>query len=171
VSEGEGAGQPAGAAPKASDVVPHGGSFQIGDILRLIPHRYPFVLVDRCIDYVPMTSIVGLKCVSYNEPFFQGHFPADPVMPGVLIIEALAQTGAVMMSHSLNVDVERNIVFFAAVDKARFRSPVRPGDVLEMPVQAVAYRSNVFKFKGVARVGSRRVAEAEFSAMVIPRGK
>lgn len=146
-------------------------TFGIADILRLIPHRYPFVLVDRCIDYVPMKSITGIKCVSYNEPFFQGHFPTEPVMPGVLIIEALAQTGAVLMSESLKVDLENNIVFFASVDKARFRSPVRPGDVIEMAVETIVHRQNVFKFKGTARVNGRRTAEAEFSAMVIARNK
>ena len=99
----------------------------ITEILARIPHRYPFLLVDRCEDYVPHQSIVGIKCVTVNEPFFQGHFPAYPVMPGVLIVEALAQAGAVLMSKSLNVDVEGKAIFFVSLDNCRFRSPVRPG--------------------------------------------
>jgi 3-hydroxyacyl-[acyl-carrier-protein] dehydratase len=105
--------------------------------------------------------------VTFNEPFFQGHFPGNPVMPGVLIIEAMAQTGAVLMSKSLNVDVEGKTIMFMSVDDARFRQPVRPGDVLRMQVEVVKHRGDIFKFKGRARVGDKVVAEAGFAAMVV----
>lgn len=139
----------------------------ITEILALIPHRYPFLLVDRCEDYVPHTSIVGIKCVTVNEPFFQGHFPGYPVMPGVLIVEALAQTGAVLMSKSLNVDVRGKAIFFMSLDNCRFRTPVRPGAVIRLVVEVLRARSDIFKFKGRALVGDKVCAEAEFAAMVV----
>ena len=151
---------------------PEGGSGQDGgltisidEILQRIPHRYPFLLVDRAFAYKPGESIVGVKCVTVNEPFFPGHFPHAPVMPGVLLIEAMAQTGAVLMSKTLDVDVTRNTILFMSVDGVRFRRPVRPGDVVEMPVQVVAARRNIYKFKGQALVRGDLVAEAEFAAM------
>ncbi len=137
------------------------------EVLKLLPHRYPFLLVDKADQYVPMKSIRGHKGVTFNEPFFQGHFPGRPIMPGVLIIEALAQTGAILMSRSLEADIERNTVFFLSVDKCRFRMPVRPGDVLEMLVTVRYARRNVFKFIGEARVNGDRVAEAEFAASMV----
>src|SRR5665213_4102942 len=144
-----------------------GEDIDYAEVARRIPHRYPFLLVDRAEDYRPNESIVGIKCVTFNEPFFQGHFPGNPVMPGVLIIEALAQTGAVLMSKSLSVDVEGKTIMFMSVDEARFRQPVRPGDVLRMQVEVVKHRGDIFKFKGRARVGDKLVAEAEFAAMVV----
>jgi 3-hydroxyacyl-[acyl-carrier-protein] dehydratase len=140
---------------------------EIREILARIPHRYPFLLVDRAEDYRPNESIVGIKCVTFNEQFFQGHFPGNPVMPGVLIIEALAQTGAILMSKSLNVDVEGKAIMFMSVDEARFRQPVRPGDVLRMHVEVLKVRGDIFKFKGRAMVGDKVVAQAEFAAMVV----
>ncbi len=140
---------------------------EIGEILARIPHRYPFLLVDRAEDFRPNESIVGIKCVTFNEPFFQGHFPGNPVMPGVLIIEALAQTGAVLMSKTLDVDVEGKTIMFMSVDEARFRQPVRPGDVLRMHVEVLKHRGDIFKFKGRAMVGEKLVAQAEFAAMVV----
>lgn len=137
-----------------------------GEVLKRIPHRYPFLLVDRAVDYRPMTSIRGIKNVTFNEPFFQGHFPGLPIMPGVLIVEALAQTGAILMSKSLDVDVERHTIFFMSVDRARFRHPVRPGDVLQMDVTVLVARRGVFKFDGRATVNGQRAAEAEFAAKV-----
>lgn len=139
----------------------------IGEILARIPHRYPFLLVDRAEDYRPHQSIVGIKCVTVNEPFFQGHFPDYPVMPGVLIIEAMGQTGAVLMSKSLDVDVAGKTIFFTSVDDARFRNPVRPGDVLRMEVEVLRARSSIFKFRGVAKVGDKVAAEADFAAMLV----
>ncbi len=144
-----------------------GPDIDYAEVARLIPHRYPFLLVDRAEDYRPHQSIVGIKCVTINEPFFQGHFPNNPVMPGVLLVEAIAQTGAVLMSKSLNADVTGKTIFFMSLDNCRFRQPVRPGDVLRMPVEVVRARADVFKFKGRALVGDRMAAEAEFAAMVV----
>jgi 3-hydroxyacyl-[acyl-carrier-protein] dehydratase len=139
----------------------------ITEILARIPHRYPFLLVDRCEDYKPHESIVGIKCVTVNEPYFQGHFPDYPVMPGVLIVEALAQTGAVLMSKSLNVDVGGKAIFFMSLDNCRFRAPVRPGVVIRLAVEVVRARGDVFKFRGRAVVDEKVAAEAEFAAMVV----
>jgi 3-hydroxyacyl-[acyl-carrier-protein] dehydratase len=139
----------------------------IAEILRRIPHRYPFLLVDRAEDYQPHKSIVGIKCVTLNEPFFIGHFPGNPVMPGVLIVEAIAQSGAVMMSKSLNANVEGKTIMFTSLDNCKFRTPVRPGDVLRMPVEVLRHRGDVFKFRGEAYVGDKLAAEVEFTAMVV----
>jgi 3-hydroxyacyl-[acyl-carrier-protein] dehydratase len=139
----------------------------ITEILRRIPHRYPFLLVDRAEDYRPSQSIVGVKCVTVNEPFFQGHFPGYPVMPGVLIVEALAQSGAILMSKSLDVDTRGKTIFFVSVDNCRFRQPVRPGDVLRLCVEVTRARGDLFKFRGRAMVGDKVAAEAEFAAMVV----
>lgn len=141
------------------------GNIDINEILARIPHRYPFLLVDRCEDFKPSESIVGIKCVTFNEPFFQGHFPGHPVMPGVLIVEALAQTGAIMMSKSLNIDITGKVIYFMSIDGVRFRSPVRPGDVLRMHVEVTRARGDIFKFKGKALVEGKVAAEAEFAAM------
>jgi 3-hydroxyacyl-[acyl-carrier-protein] dehydratase len=142
-------------------------AIDITEILARIPHRYPFLLLDRCEDYRPNQSIVGIKCVSVNEPFFQGHFPGYPVMPGVLIVEAMAQSGAVLMSKSLEVDVGGKAIFFMSLDNCRFRAPVRPGDVLRLYVEVLRARGDVFKFRGKASVGDKVAAEAEFAAMVV----
>ena len=144
-----------------------GVSIDIQEVLRRIPHRYPFLLIDRAEDYIPSTSIIGIKCVTMNEPFFIGHFPNNPVMPGVLIIEALGQTGGVLMSKSLNADVSNKTIFFAAVDACRFRSPVRPGDVLRMHVDVIKHRGDLYKFRGSAFVDGRICAECEFTAIVV----
>ncbi len=139
----------------------------ITEILARIPHRYPFLLVDRCEEYKPSESIVGIKCVTVNEPFFQGHFPGYPVMPGVLIVEALAQTGAVLMSKSLDVDVGGKAIFFMSLDNCRFRAPVRPGAVIRLHVEVLRARGDIFKFRGKAVVDDKVAAECEFAAMVV----
>jgi len=144
-----------------------GPSIDMAEILRLIPHRYPLLLVDRAEDYRPHRSIVGIKCVTMNEPYFLGHFPGNPVMPGVLIVEAMGQTGAVLMSKSLNANVEGKTIFFMSVDNCRFRAPVRPGDVIRMPVEVTRHRGDVFKFSGKAYVNDKLAAEADFAAMVV----
>lgn len=149
---------PAGEDPTRIDIT---------EVLARIPHRYPFLLVDRCEEYKASESIVGIKCVTVNEPFFQGHFPGYPVMPGVLLIEAMAQTGAVLMSKSLEVDTAGKAIFFMSADNCRFRSPVRPGDVVRMPVRVVKHRGDIFKFAGEALVNGKVAAEAEFAAMVV----
>jgi 3-hydroxyacyl-[acyl-carrier-protein] dehydratase len=146
------------------------GDIDIAEILRLIPHRYPFLLVDRAEGYKPHQSIVGIKNVTMNEPFFVGHFPGNPVMPGVLIVESLAQAGAVLMSKSLNANVEGKTIFFMSLDNCRFRQPVRPGDVLRLKVEVLRARSKLFKFRGEAWVGDKVAAEAEWAAMVVETG-
>ena len=139
----------------------------IDEILRRLPHRPPMLLIDRAEDYRPHRSIVGIKQVTINEPFFVGHFPKHPVMPGVLIIEALAQTGGVLMSKSMEVDVENKSILFLSVDNCRFRHPVRPGDTLRMEVEVMRARGDVVKFRGRGMVGDKVAAEAEFAAMLI----
>jgi 3-hydroxyacyl-[acyl-carrier-protein] dehydratase len=139
----------------------------ITEILARIPHRIPFLLVDRCEEFVANQSIVGIKCVSVNEPFFQGHFPDYPVMPGVLIVESMAQTSAVLMSKSLEVDTRGKAIFFMSLDNCRFRAPVRPGDVLRLAVEVTRARGDIFKFKGQALVDGKVAAEAEWAAMVV----
>lgn len=145
-----------------------GGAIGIDEVMARLPHRYPFLLVDRAIEFRAGQSIRGIKGVTINEPFFQGHFPNHPVMPGVLQIEAIAQTGALLMSKTLDVDVSRHTILFMAVDGARFRRPVRPGDVLEMPVEVLFHRRDIFKFRGRAEVGGELAAECEFAAMKAP---
>lgn len=141
-----------------------GETIGVEEVLKRLPHRYPFLLVDRATHYIANRSIRGIKCVTANEPHFTGHFPEAPVMPGVLMIEAMAQTGALLMSKTLDVDVSKHVILFMSVDNARFRRPVLPGDVLEMPVEVVFARRNIFKFKGRAEVRGELVAECEFAA-------
>jgi 3-hydroxyacyl-[acyl-carrier-protein] dehydratase len=142
----------------------------VAEVMRRIPHRYPFLLVDRAEEYRAHQSIIGVKSVTINEAFFQGHFPEYPVMPGVLIVEAIAQTGAVLMSKSLDADIHGKTIALFSIDNCRFRSPVRPGDLLRMPVEVLRARGDVFKFRGKAFVGERVAAEAEFAAMVVEHG-
>lgn len=144
-----------------------GDEIDIAEILRRIPHRYPFLLIDRAENYRPRESIVGIKNVTMNEPFFVGHFPGNPVMPGVLIVESLAQAGAVLMSKTLDADIEGKTIFFMTLDNCRFRQPVRPGDVLRLHVEVLKARSKLFKFQGKAMVGDKVAAEAEWAAMVV----
>ncbi|MFN3858313.1 MAG: 3-hydroxyacyl-ACP dehydratase FabZ [Caulobacter sp.] len=143
----------------------------IDEILSRIPHRYPFLLLDRAEDFRPNERLTGIKCVTFNEPFFQGHFPGHPVMPGVLIIEALAQTGAILMSKSLDIDVAGKVIYFLSIDGVRFRKAVRPGDVLRLQTEVTRKRGDVYKFKGQAFVGDKPAAEAEFAAMVVETGQ
>jgi 3-hydroxyacyl-[acyl-carrier-protein] dehydratase len=139
----------------------------IQEIMAIIPHRYPFLLIDRILELEPGKRAVGEKLVTIGEPFFQGHFPDYPIMPGVLIVEALAQTGAVLMSKSLDVDVGGKAIFFMSLDNCRFRAPVRPGDVIRLNVEVLRARGDVFKFKGRAMVDDKIAAECEFAAMVV----
>jgi 3-hydroxyacyl-[acyl-carrier-protein] dehydratase len=146
-------------------------AIDVMEIMRRIPHRPPFLFVDRAEAYVPGKSLVGIKCVSVGDPFFAGHFPGNPVMPGVLIIEALAQTGGLLMSKSWDVDPEGKIILFMSVDNCRFRHPVRPGDVLRMEVEVMRSRGDVVKFHGRGMVGEKLAAEAEFAAMLVDTRK
>lgn len=136
-------------------------------IIKMIPHRYPFLLVDRVEDIVPGESAVGIKNVTINEPFFQGHFPDHPVMPGVLIVEAMAQTAAILAVHTLGEEAEGKLVYFMTIDNARFRQPVEPGDQLRLVCNKVKQRATVWKFTGEARIGDTVVAEATYSAMIM----
>lgn len=144
-----------------------GEAFGQDEILRRIPHRYPFLLVDRAESYLEGKSIVGFKLVTANEPHFTGHFPGNPVMPGVLIVEAVAQTGALLMSKTLDADIEKTVIFFMGVDKVRFRRPVVPGDVLRMPVEVTYARHGVFRFHGRATVNDALVTEFDFAAKAV----
>jgi len=149
---------------------PSDTDIDINEIMKLIPHRPPFLLVDRCEDYRANDSIIGIKCVTINEPFFAGHFPHYPVMPGVLIVEAMAQSGAILMSKSLDIEPEGKTILFMSLDNARFRSPVRPGDELRMNVEVTRRRGDIFKFKGRAMVRDKVAADVEFAAMVVETG-
>ena len=133
----------------------------------LLPHRYPFALVDRVVAYEAGKSATGVKNVTINEPHFQGHFPNKPIMPGVLIVEAMAQTAAVLVVQSLGGVSEDTLVYFMSVENAKFRQPVIPGDTLEIHVKTIRNRKAVWKFNGIAKVGARSVAEATFSAMIV----
>ena len=139
-------------------------SYNIQDIMNLLPHRYPFLLIDRVIDLVPSKKIVALKNVTINEPFFQGHFPKNPVMPGVLIIEAMGQAGGILAAESLPEEKQGALILFMGMDKVKFRKPVVPGDQLIFEVQFLRKRAMVFKMSGVAFVNKKRVAEAELMA-------
>lgn len=149
-----------------SKVEPGKSVLNVEELMQILPHRYPLLLVDRLVDIVPGEGAVGIKNVSYGEQFFQGHFPQKPVMPGVLIIEAMAQSAAAYTSYTENLDVEGKVVLFMGVDKARFRRPVVPGDQLRIAVKTVQRRPPVWRFEGVASVDGKRVAEAQFSAML-----
>lgn len=136
-------------------------------IKRMIPHRYPFLLIDRVVNIEVNRYAVGLKGVTVNEPHFEGHFPAIPVMPGVLIIEAMAQTSAVLVVETLGVIDEDLLVYFMSIENAKFRRVVSPGDTLELHVTVMRGRGKIWKFKGEARVGDAVCAEAEFAAMIL----
>jgi len=153
--------------------VPEGeqtGELQHADIVRimqLLPHRPPFLLIDRIIDMDADLSGTGIKNVTMNEPFFVGHFPGRPVMPGVLIVEAMAQTAGALVVNHKGSEVEGSLVYFMTIDKARFRKPVVPGDTLHLAVRRIQQRSRVWRYEGKARVAGALVAEAEISAMLI----
>ncbi len=145
-------------------------ALDVNGIMARIPHRYPMLLIDRVIDIVPSESCTGIKNVTVNEPFFQGHFPAHPIMPGVLIIEAMAQTSATLVVASLDdVSCDTHIVYFMTIESARFRHPVTPGDTLHIKVQKDRTRGSVWKFRGEAYVGDKLCAEAVYTAMLVPR--
>jgi len=136
-------------------------------IMEMIPHRHPFLMIDKVVDAVANERATGIKNVSINEQYFQGHFPTRPVMPGVLIIEAMAQTAAVLVVHTLGPASEGKLVYFMTVYNARFRRPVVPGDCLHVHVTKQRNRGNVWKFEGRAEVGGQLAAEAVFAAMIL----
>jgi 3-hydroxyacyl-[acyl-carrier-protein] dehydratase len=142
-------------------------AIDIQRIMELIPHRYPFLLVDRVVEMVPGVSATGLKNVTFNEPHFLGHFPDAPVMPGVLIIEAMAQTAAIFVVLALGTEAEGKLVYFMSIDGARFRKPVVPGDTMLIHVKKLHNRRNVWKFACKVKVGETLVAEATIAAMIM----
>ena len=146
-----------------------GVDIDIAGIMYAIPHRYPFLMIDRVTELVVNVSAVGIKNVSINEDFFQGHFPGHPVMPGVLIVESMAQTAAVLVVATLGPDAAGKTVYFMTIENAKFRRPVVPGDQLRLEVEKIRNRGTVWKFRAVARVGVTSVAEATFGAMIMDR--
>ncbi|MFO1105504.1 MAG: 3-hydroxyacyl-ACP dehydratase FabZ [Amaricoccus sp.] len=146
---------------------PELGQADILAIKRMIPHRYPMLLIDRIVNLDPGKSAVGIKNVTANEPHFEGHFPARPVMPGVLVIEAMAQAAAVLVIRTLDLIDHDHLVYFMSIDEAKFRQPVTPGDVLELHVTILRGRGRVWKFRGEGRVGDTLCAEAVYSAMIM----
>ena len=153
----------------ANDQAGTGSVIDIARIMYLIPHRYPFLLIDRVVDVVRGVSAVGVKNVSVNESFFQGHFPHHPVMPGVLVIESMAQTSAVLVVDTLGPDAAGKVVYFMSIEHAKFRRPVVPGDQLRIHVVKERSRGNVWKFHAVARVDGVSVAEATYAAMIMDK--
>jgi len=141
----------------------------IQDILKLLPHRYPFLLVDKIIEYKPFSHIKAIKCVTINEPFFQGHFPSYPVMPGVLILESLAQAGGLLVMKSIPEEVENKIFLFTGIEKVKFRKSVFPGDVLSLEVTYDKHKLNLWKMSGQVLVDNQLVAQGILSAAIVPR--
>jgi 3-hydroxyacyl-[acyl-carrier-protein] dehydratase len=144
----------------------------ITEIQEILPHRYPFLLIDRILEFEVDKRIVGLKNVTINEPFFQGHFPGHPIMPGVLILEAMAQTGGVLAMRSAEaagMDIKQKVIYFMTIDKAKFRKPVIPGDQIRFELDLVKSRSTIMGFKAKALVDGAAVAEAELMAMIVDK--
>lgn len=142
----------------------------INEIMRYLPHRYPFLLIDRIAEFEDNKRVVGIKNVTINEPFFQGHFPGHPIMPGVLLLEAMAQTGGVLALKS-DQDHSNKVIYFMSIDKAKFRKPVVPGDQVRFELELLKARSAIRQFRGVAMVDGSVVAEAEMMAMIVEKDK
>lgn len=140
---------------------------EINRIMEMIPHRYPLLLIDRVVEIEKDVRAVGIKNVTFNEPHFTGHFPQRPIMPGVLIVEAMAQTSAVLVVSTLGAESEGKLVYFMSIEEAKFRKPVVPGDRLELHVVKERSRGNVWKFKAEGKVDGVKVADATFSAMIV----
>jgi 3-hydroxyacyl-[acyl-carrier-protein] dehydratase len=156
----------------ATDTVSAGAAIEVVDVARImhaIPHRYPFLMIDRVVSVVRNHSAIGIKNVSVNESFFQGHFPNHPVMPGVLIIESMAQTAAVLVVETLGPEAAGKVVYFMSIEGAKFRRPIVPGDQVRIHVTKERNRGNVWKFNAVARVDGVSVAEATYAAIIMDR--
>ena len=150
-----------------SSVTNEVSSLDIGQLMDLLPHRYPFLLIDRIIEINGDQSAIGIKNVTANEYYFQGHFPTHPVMPGVLLIEGMAQTAGALCLVSLKDNYDSSLVYFMAIDRARFRKPVIPGDTVHYHMEKIRNRGRVWRFKGIAKVDDKVVAEAEISATIV----
>jgi 3-hydroxyacyl-[acyl-carrier-protein] dehydratase len=138
-------------------------------LMELLPHRPPMLMIDRMIDIVPNDSATGVRAISINDPIFLGHFPGHPIMPGVLIVEAMAQTAGALIMYSMNATAGDKLVYFMSIDRARFRHPVTPGDLLHIPVKMQRARKPVWRFSGEAYVNGKLCAEAEYSAMIMDK--
>jgi 3-hydroxyacyl-[acyl-carrier-protein] dehydratase len=145
-----------------------GTTLDITEIQRILPHRYPFLLIDRVVDLTPRERIVAIKNVTINEPFFQGHFPNLPIMPGVLIVEAIAQAGGALLLTEVE-DRDQKLMVFTGIERARFRRPVVPGDQVRIEVEVKSWRMNAVRMEGKAFVGEKRVAEATVTCQLIAR--
>ena len=143
-------------------------TFDIQEILGFLPHRYPFLLIDRIVEFEPTKRLVALKNVTINEPFFQGHFPGYPIMPGVLVVEAMAQAGGIIIMHE-TPDREKKLVVFTSIERAKFRRPVTPGDQLRIEVNVLAFRKRAGKIEGRAFVDGKLACEATLTCQVVPR--
>jgi 3-hydroxyacyl-[acyl-carrier-protein] dehydratase len=154
-----------------SDAVSTGHDVDITGIMERIPHRYPFLLIDRVRDIHPGERAIGIKNVTANEPFFQGHFPGHPIMPGVLIVEAMAQTAAIVVIEALESTAADKLVYFMSIDSARFRKPVLPGHTLHLHVTKEHGRGKVWRFKGEAKADGVLMAEATFTAMIVDQAE
>ena len=161
--------RPSGPNPRKSEPPPAGASLDIGRILKILPHRAPFLMIDRVLTVEPRRSARAIKAVGYNEPYFQGHFPEAPVFPAVLCLEAMAQLMCVLAYASDAIDPNLQTFVFAGIDKAKFRHPVTPGDQLEIGVRVVQHRQNIWKCEGTAMVGDVLCAEAELLAAIQDR--
>ena len=152
------------------DTTPQNVSMDIQRILRLLPHRYPFLLVDKIIEFTPGVSLTGIKNVTINEPFFQGHFPGHPIMPGVLIIEGMAQAGGIMLLNQME-NPQNYVAYFASIDNVKFRKPVLPGDTLRYELKVLSLKKSLAKIHGETFVEGEKVAEGDFMAMIMEREK
>jgi 3-hydroxyacyl-[acyl-carrier-protein] dehydratase len=141
-------------------------AIEIGDILRLLPHRYPFIMIDRITDIQGDEHGIGIKNVTINEPQFVGHFPENPVMPGVLVIEGMAQTAGVLCLRQMGPSERRRNMYFLTIDKAKFRKPAVPGDTIEYHVNKIAHRRNMWWYRAEAKIGGALIAEAEVGAII-----